>query len=47
MDKIEKKTRRKFSLFEYDKEQKYLEEMHKKGWKLKGITSYLIETYIF
>ena len=47
MEKIEKKTRRKFSLFEYDKEQKYLEEMHKKGWKLKGITSYLIETYYF
>lgn len=41
-----KKQFRWFSIFEYEKEQEYLREMHKKGWKLinvKGFGVYYFE----
>ena len=45
MDKNKKNAFRRFTLFEYDKEQKYLEDMHKKGWKLKGITPIVFQIF--
>ena len=34
-----KRIFRFFSLAEYGEEQKFLEEMHQKGWKLKSYTA--------
>ncbi len=33
-----KKTRKFFTIFEYEKEETYLQEMHKDGWKLVKVT---------
>ncbi len=41
-----KKTHKWWTIFEYEKEEDYLREMHKKGWKLvkvKGLTTHVFE----
>lgn len=40
-----KKVFKLFTIFEHEKEQAYLREMHKSGWKLTGVTG--IGTYHF
>lgn len=36
-----KKTYRYFSIFEYEKEQDYLREMHRSGWKFLKVSGFV------
>lgn len=42
MEKSTKKTIKFFSIAGYEKEQEYLREMHKSGWKLVSVTGFCV-----
>lgn len=42
MEKTTKKAIKFFSIADYEKEQEYLREMHKSGWKLVSVTGFCV-----